>query len=139
MDASVDLFASAPVKITIVNLLATLALAASKIALLLLPPSTTSTSPSLNYRVPAKDAAGTSTNPNDIVNVPPLDNVHTTATKKGRASGAKTGSKCKMRPSATNNGRNLCAFRWLRQIKINGTTEEFNLYYSSLTPIQRTV
>ncbi|OAX31311.1 hypothetical protein K503DRAFT_870677 [Rhizopogon vinicolor AM-OR11-026] len=76
MDASVVLFASAPVKITIVNPLATLALAASKIALLPLPPSTTSTPPSLDYRVPAKDAAGSSTNPNNIVNVPPLDNVH---------------------------------------------------------------
>ncbi|OAX39073.1 hypothetical protein K503DRAFT_769846 [Rhizopogon vinicolor AM-OR11-026] len=34
---------------------------------------------------------------------------------------------------------NLCAFRWLRQIKTNGTTEEFNLYSSSLTSIQRAV
>ncbi|OAX31644.1 hypothetical protein K503DRAFT_62241 [Rhizopogon vinicolor AM-OR11-026] len=33
-----------------------------------------------------------------MVNVPPFDNVHTTsvfAAKKGRASGAKTGGKCK--------------------------------------------
>ncbi|OJA07846.1 hypothetical protein AZE42_10201 [Rhizopogon vesiculosus] len=114
MGASVDPFASAPVKITIVNPLATLALAASKIALLPLPPSTTSTPPSLDYKVPAKDTAGTSTSPDNMVDVPPLDNVHTTsvfAAKKGRASGAKTGGKCKMRPSATKNGRNLCAFR----------------------------
>ncbi|OAX36499.1 hypothetical protein K503DRAFT_772464 [Rhizopogon vinicolor AM-OR11-026] len=44
-----------------------------------------------------------------------------------------------MCPSATKNGRNLCAFCWLREIKTNVTTEEFDLYYSSLTPIQRTV
>ncbi|OJA14055.1 hypothetical protein AZE42_05213 [Rhizopogon vesiculosus] len=67
---------------------------ALKIALLPLPPSTTSTPPSLDYKVSAKDAVGTSTSPNNIVNVPPLDNVHTTsvfAAKKGRVSGAKTG------------------------------------------------
>ncbi|KAG1725675.1 hypothetical protein EDB19DRAFT_1946917 [Suillus lakei] len=44
----------------------------------------------------------------------------------------------KMRPSPTKNGRNLCALRWLKQTKSNGTTEEFNAYYSSLTSTQRT-
>ncbi|OAX30692.1 hypothetical protein K503DRAFT_778071 [Rhizopogon vinicolor AM-OR11-026] len=44
-----------------------------------------------------------------------------------------------MCPSTTKNGCNLCTFRWLQQIKTNVTTEEFDLYYSSLTPIQRTV
>ena len=29
-----------------------------------------------------------------------------------------------------------CAFHWLRQIKTNGMTEDFNFYYNSLMPIQ---
>ncbi|OJA20715.1 hypothetical protein AZE42_08198 [Rhizopogon vesiculosus] len=48
----------------------------------------------LNHNCESTNAAGTSTNPNNIVNVPSLDNVPTTSvfgTKKGRASGAKTG------------------------------------------------
>jgi hypothetical protein len=26
----------------------------------------------------------------------------------------------------------LCALRWLKQIKANGTTDEFNVYYNQL-------
>lgn len=71
--------------------------------------------------------------------------------QKGKA--AKAGSKSsKMRPSPTKNGRyvffsqtfpllmgcsNLCALRWLKQIKIGGTTEEFCAYYGDLTLEQR--
>ncbi|KIK33697.1 hypothetical protein CY34DRAFT_99137, partial [Suillus luteus UH-Slu-Lm8-n1] len=51
---------------------------------------------------------------------------------------AKSGAKAKMRPSQTKNGRNLCALRWLKQTKLNGTTDEFNAYYNSLTSTQRT-
>ncbi|KAG2737741.1 hypothetical protein P692DRAFT_20761013, partial [Suillus brevipes Sb2] len=51
---------------------------------------------------------------------------------------AKSGTKGKMCPSPTKNGRNLCALRWLKQTKSNGTTEEFNAYYSSLTSTQCT-
>ncbi|KAG1847255.1 hypothetical protein C8R48DRAFT_677600 [Suillus tomentosus] len=32
---------------------------------------------------------------------------------------------------------NLCALRWLKQLKTNGTTEEFCTYYTNLTPEQR--
>ncbi|KAG1744283.1 hypothetical protein EDB19DRAFT_2037989 [Suillus lakei] len=51
---------------------------------------------------------------------------------------AKSGAKAKMRPSQTKNGRNLCALRWLKQTKLNGTTDKFNAYYNSLTSTQRT-
>src|SRR5882757_290713 len=44
-----------------------------------------------------------------------------------------------MRMVLINNLSNLCAFHWLWQIKTNVMTVEFNLYYSSLMPIQRTV
>jgi hypothetical protein len=33
---------------------------------------------------------------------------------------------------------NLCAHRWLKQIKTNGTTDEFGAYYMSLAENQRT-
>ena len=76
MAASVDPFASVPVKLQLrircksksrscslltIHNRATLALAASKITLLPLPTSTTSTPPSLDYKVLVKDAGGTST------------------------------------------------------------------------------
>jgi len=34
---------------------------------------------------------------------------------------------------------NLCALRWLKQVKTNGTTDEFGAYYVSLTGDQRMV
>ncbi|KAG1881012.1 uncharacterized protein F5891DRAFT_1204281 [Suillus fuscotomentosus] len=46
------------------------------------------------------------------------------------------GSKAKMRPGNTKNGRNLCALRWLKQTKRSGTTDEFNAYYGTLTSDQ---
>ncbi|KIN93105.1 hypothetical protein M404DRAFT_36394 [Pisolithus tinctorius Marx 270] len=39
----------------------------------------------------------------------------------------------RMRPSPTKNGRNLCALRWLKRIQPNGTTEDFQKYYNSLS------
>ncbi|KIJ59685.1 hypothetical protein HYDPIDRAFT_118174 [Hydnomerulius pinastri MD-312] len=39
------------------------------------------------------------------------------------------------RPSSTKNGRNLCAFRWLKQIK-KGSSAEFKVYYDALTSSQ---
>ncbi|KAG2129579.1 hypothetical protein DEU56DRAFT_816807 [Suillus clintonianus] len=96
----------------------TLALAASQIVLPPLPPSN-----------PLLESP-----PESTINASPLDNI----TKKGKTTGTKSGTKSKMRPSATKNGRNLCALRWLKQTKSNGTTEEFNAYYSSLTSTQRT-
>ncbi|KAG1792514.1 uncharacterized protein HD556DRAFT_1444508 [Suillus plorans] len=61
----------------------------------------------------------------------------TITVKKGKSSGTKSSTKGKMCPSQTKNGRNLCALRWLKQTKLNGTTEEFNAYYNSLTSTQR--
>ncbi|KAG2346756.1 hypothetical protein BDR05DRAFT_997160 [Suillus weaverae] len=46
---------------------------------------------------------------------------------------SKAGSKCKMRPSPTKNGRNLCAHRWLKQMNTTGSTDEFCIYYNSLS------
>ncbi|KAG2337327.1 hypothetical protein BDR05DRAFT_993076 [Suillus weaverae] len=47
-------------------------------------------------------------------------------------------AKGKMCPSQTRNGHNLCAHHWLKQIKTNGTTDEFGIYYMSLAENQRT-
>ncbi|KAG2118339.1 hypothetical protein BD769DRAFT_1750334 [Suillus cothurnatus] len=96
--------------IKIVNPLTALALAASQIVLPPPPPA----NPSLE-------------SPPDT----------TITVKKGKSSGTKSSTKGKMRPSQTKNGRNLCALRWLKQTKLNGTTEEFNAYYNSLTSAQR--
>lgn len=41
--------------------------------------------------------------------------------------------KKKMRPGATKNARNLCALRWLKQVNTSGTTDEFRVYWDSLT------
>ncbi|KAI5999042.1 hypothetical protein EDC04DRAFT_3147363 [Pisolithus marmoratus] len=49
---------------------------------------------------------------------------------------AKT-KKSKMCPGAAKNARNLCAHRWLKQVNTNGTTEEFRIYWDSLTSEQR--
>ncbi|KAI6032247.1 hypothetical protein BKA83DRAFT_18869 [Pisolithus microcarpus] len=45
--------------------------------------------------------------------------------------------KAKMRPGAAKNARNLCALRWLKQVSTNGTTEDFRMYWDSLTAQQR--
>ncbi|KAG1882595.1 hypothetical protein F4604DRAFT_1986122 [Suillus subluteus] len=42
----------------------------------------------------------------------------------------------KMRPGSTKNGRNLCALRWLKQTNKNGTTDEFKLYWTTLSTAQ---
>ncbi|KAG2740200.1 hypothetical protein P692DRAFT_20822824 [Suillus brevipes Sb2] len=42
----------------------------------------------------------------------------------------------KMRPGPKKNARNLCAFRWLKQVNAAGSTNEFNLYYSKLNEVQ---
>ncbi|KAG2062346.1 hypothetical protein BDR06DRAFT_1027887 [Suillus hirtellus] len=50
---------------------------------------------------------------------------------------SKTSSKGKMCPSPKHNGQNLCAHHWLKQIKTNGTMDEFCVYYGSLNKEQR--
>ncbi|KAJ8581990.1 hypothetical protein M405DRAFT_938003 [Rhizopogon salebrosus TDB-379] len=49
---------------------------------------------------------------------------------KATSSKVRSGGKAvKMRPSATTNGRNLCALYWLKN-------DEFRIYYGALTPDQ---
>ncbi|KAG1811860.1 uncharacterized protein BJ212DRAFT_1373696 [Suillus subaureus] len=51
---------------------------------------------------------------------------------------AKADGKKKMRPGAAKNARNLCAWRWLKQVnETSGTTEEFRMYWAALTPAQQ--
>ncbi|KAG1845768.1 hypothetical protein C8R48DRAFT_678044 [Suillus tomentosus] len=64
-------------------------------------------------------------------------NTSSDSAKASTSKATKTGGKAKMCPSPTRNGCNLCALRWLKQLKTNGTTEEFCTYYTNLTPEQR--
>ncbi|KAG2032281.1 hypothetical protein BDR03DRAFT_1015402 [Suillus americanus] len=51
---------------------------------------------------------------------------------------AKVDGKKKMRPGATKNAQNLCAWHWLKQVnEMSGTTEEFHMYWAALTPTQQ--
>ncbi|KAI5996074.1 hypothetical protein EDC04DRAFT_2910083 [Pisolithus marmoratus] len=43
----------------------------------------------------------------------------------------------KFHPGLTKNGRNLCAHRWHKQVKLGRLTEEFQHYYNSLTTGQQ--
>ncbi|KAG1869750.1 hypothetical protein C8R48DRAFT_670991 [Suillus tomentosus] len=38
----------------------------------------------------------------------------------------------RFRPAATKNGRNLCAYRWLKHLMSNGSSQEFKVYWDSL-------
>ncbi|KAG1719623.1 uncharacterized protein EDB91DRAFT_1089239 [Suillus paluster] len=50
----------------------------------------------------------------------------------------KTEGKKKMRPGATKNAQNLCAWRWLKQVNdMSGTTEEFCVYWAALATAQQ--
>ncbi|KAG1747769.1 uncharacterized protein EDB91DRAFT_1245260 [Suillus paluster] len=50
----------------------------------------------------------------------------------------KTEGKKKMRPGAAKNARNLCAWRWLKQVNdTSGTTEEFRVYWAALATTQQ--
>ncbi|KAG1768398.1 hypothetical protein EDD22DRAFT_949601 [Suillus occidentalis] len=66
---------------------------------------------------------------------PLLDDSASLIIKKEKMS--KAGAKCKMRPSPTKNGRNLCAHRWLKQMNTSGSTDKFCIYYNSLSQGQR--
>ncbi|KAG1844300.1 hypothetical protein C8R48DRAFT_736029 [Suillus tomentosus] len=43
----------------------------------------------------------------------------------------------KARPSSKKNGRDLCILRWLKQVKKDGTTAEFRIYWDALDTQQR--
>lgn len=108
-----------PIKIIMTNSLSTLALAAVGT---LIPPLPPSIDPPLKAPLAndSADSKGKKGKADDF------------ASGKGTSKTSK-----KMRPSPTRNGRNLCALRWLKQIKTDGTTEEFCLYYVDLTAEQR--
>ncbi|OAX31796.1 hypothetical protein K503DRAFT_787613 [Rhizopogon vinicolor AM-OR11-026] len=110
------------VKIMITNPLSTLALCAANMRFPTPPPLP-----------PPPPAAATLKSepqkPNIDSNVTPA--TETTSSKAKKAKG-------KMRPSPTKNGRNLCAHRWLKQVRTNGTTDKFGVYYAGLTGDQRT-
>ncbi|KAG2039118.1 hypothetical protein BDR03DRAFT_952900 [Suillus americanus] len=74
---------------------------------------------------------------NSSLNLAPekIDN-DSAVTKASTATKAKPAKVKKMRPGPKENGRNLCALRWLKQINTNGTTEEFGDYFDKLTPAQ---
>ncbi|KAG2152969.1 hypothetical protein DEU56DRAFT_958276 [Suillus clintonianus] len=106
------IIAPKPVRLTIVNPLSTLALCAANMQF----PTPAPTVPALECEV---QKATVNSNPAEPMPKP----------KKAKG---------KMRPTQTRNGRNLCAHRWLKQIKTNGTTDEFGVYYMSLAENQRT-
>ncbi|KAI6137697.1 hypothetical protein BKA82DRAFT_4369942 [Pisolithus tinctorius] len=62
----------------------------------------------------------------------PEDTPAMSASKSTKGTG-----KGRMRPGPTRNGRNLCAYRWLKKVQSNSTTEEFKTYYNGLTSKQR--
>ncbi|KAG1819700.1 uncharacterized protein BJ212DRAFT_1342510 [Suillus subaureus] len=108
-----------PIKITVSNPISLLALAAAGVKIPPLPSNCNPTvSPNEGSVLSDKAAANS--------NVPKVKVVK-----------AGTCKIVKMRPSPTKNGRNLCALRWLKQLKVVGTTEEFCAYYGNLTPEQR--
>ncbi|KAG1743384.1 hypothetical protein EDB19DRAFT_1827296 [Suillus lakei] len=109
-----------PLRITLPNPLSVLALAAAKVIIPPSPPAELDPSPPLQSHGPGD---------------PPLEDGAGLKVKKEKV--IKTSGKSKMRPSPKQNGRNLCAHRWLKQIKTNGTTDEFCVYYSNLDEEQR--
>ncbi|KIN96963.1 hypothetical protein M404DRAFT_32802 [Pisolithus tinctorius Marx 270] len=62
----------------------------------------------------------------------PEDTPAMSASKSTKGTG-----KGRMRPGPMRNGQNLCAYRWLKKVQSNGTTEEFKTYYNGLTSKQR--
>ncbi|KAG1770584.1 hypothetical protein EV702DRAFT_1049310 [Suillus placidus] len=117
------------VNVVVANPLAALALAASKVQLppLLLGPTPPIVPPAPN----GADSEST------IQNHADLSTADDTTTSKTTTVSTKSSTKGKMCPSGTKNGRNLCAQRWLKKLKTNGTTEEFCAYYRDLTLAQR--
>ncbi|KAG1861625.1 hypothetical protein F4604DRAFT_1683978 [Suillus subluteus] len=109
-----------PLRIMLPNPLSVLALAAAKVNIPPSPPAESDPSFPLESHGPGD---------------PPLEDHTGSNAKKEKPS--KASGKGKMRPSPKQNGRNLCAHRWLKQIKTNGTTDEFCVYYGSLNEEQR--
>ncbi|KAG1894231.1 uncharacterized protein F5891DRAFT_985231 [Suillus fuscotomentosus] len=109
-----------PLRITLPNPLSVLALAAAKVDIPPSPPAELDVSPPLESHGPGD---------------PPLEDCTGSNAKKEKLS--KASGKGKMCPSPKHNGRNLCTHRWLKQIKTNGTTDKFCVYYGSLNEEQR--
>ncbi|KAG1779797.1 hypothetical protein EV702DRAFT_1195159 [Suillus placidus] len=117
------------VNVVVANLLAALALAASKVQLPPLP-----LGPTPPIVPPAPNGADSESTTQNHTGLSTADDA---TTSKTMTVSTKSGTKGKMRPSGTKNGHNLCAQRWLKKLKINRTTEEFCAYYGDLTPAQR--
>ncbi|KAG1745054.1 uncharacterized protein EDB91DRAFT_1080562 [Suillus paluster] len=111
---------------SIANPLAALALAASQVQLPPLP-----LEPASSPLPSAPNGANSEANTQNRAGLPTTDNANAS---KATTGSTKISTKGKMRPSSTKNGRNLCAQRWLKTLKTNGTTEEFCAYYGDLTP-----
>ncbi|KAG1905033.1 uncharacterized protein F5891DRAFT_1183702 [Suillus fuscotomentosus] len=117
------------INVVIANPLAALALAASKVQLPPLP-----LGPAPPPLPSAPNGANSESTTQNHASLPIADNVNVS---KAATGSTKSGAKGKMCPSSTKNGRNLCAQRWLKTLKTNGTTKEFCSYYGDLTPAQR--
>ncbi|KAG2057378.1 hypothetical protein BDR06DRAFT_1036132 [Suillus hirtellus] len=109
-----------PLRITLPNPLSVLALTAAKVDIPPSPLAELDVSPPLESHGPGD---------------PPLEDCTGSNAKKEKLS--KASGKGKMCPIPKHNGRNLCAHCWLKQIKTNGTTDEFCVYYGSLNEEQR--
>ncbi|KAG2747570.1 hypothetical protein P692DRAFT_20736226 [Suillus brevipes Sb2] len=85
----------------------------------LIPPHPPSIDTPLKAPIASADSKGQKVKANDF------------ASSKGTSKPTK-----KMCPSATRNGCNLYALHWLKQLKTNGVTDKFCLYYRNLTAEQ---
>ncbi|KAG1735429.1 hypothetical protein EDB19DRAFT_1830268 [Suillus lakei] len=117
------------INVVVANPLAALALAASKVQLPPLP-----FGPTPPILPPTPNGADSELTTQNHAGLSTADDARTSKTT---TVSTKSGTKGKMRPSGTKNGRNLCAQRWLKRLKTNGTTEEFCAYYGDLMPAQR--
>ncbi|KAI6018419.1 hypothetical protein EDC04DRAFT_2902132 [Pisolithus marmoratus] len=132
--------------ITPIDPLAALALAASK-ARYILPLLLPDTSQELQSSSTSSDKATTNTQPilelehavlpaatpTPFTIPATVDNAPVVSVNKS----AKGGGKGRMCPGPAKNGRNLCAYRWCKQVPSNGMTEEFQKYYLGLTSAQQ--
>ncbi|KAI6041824.1 hypothetical protein EDC04DRAFT_2601466 [Pisolithus marmoratus] len=125
--------------ITPIDPLAALALAASK-ARDILPLPLPDTSQELQSSSTSSDKAATNTQPIlelEHAVLPAATPMPSTIPATVDNAPGSVAGKGRMRPGPAKNGRNLCAYRWRKQVPSNGMTEEFQKYYLSLTSAQQ--